>query len=54
MLVIFYVLYDLVKSIFSYFEKHALVIVGVKSQAKGTSIVEIVFQLEVNRKTFFV
>eukprot|EP01018_Ginkgo_biloba_P022767 Gb_18303 [translate_table: standard] len=36
----------LAKSIRSYFQRHALVKVGVKGRARGTSIAEIVFQLE--------
>ena len=48
MLVIFYVLHGLVKSIRSYFKKYALVIVVVKGRAKGISIAEIMFQHELN------
>lgn len=40
------VVHGLVKSIRSYFEKHALVIVGVKGRSRGTPIAEIVFQLK--------
>ena len=43
MLVSFYVLHGLVKSIGSYFKKYALVIVVVKGRAKGISIAKIMF-----------